>query len=78
MWKLLTNLIAVTGNLRKRGMQAITGCPVCRVEESKEHMAYQCGWTNAVWFGILGLRPNDQARPTLEEWIQDRRVEPCS
>lgn len=39
-WKLLTNSIAVLGNLRQRGMNVIIYCPVCGMEGDKKNIWY--------------------------------------
>lgn len=54
MWHLLSNVVAVQKNLRKRGMPVEEGCSICGTEETREHMIYGCGWTIAMWFDVLG------------------------
>lgn len=38
MWKLLSNVLAAMQNLRKRRMDVATNCPICGMEEDREHL----------------------------------------
>lgn len=65
-------------NLRKRGMNVSTICPICEIEEDREHVIYKFRWTEAVWFNISGLGASQHSRQSIEEWIQDRRNKLCT
>lgn len=73
MWSLLSDSLSVMQNLHKRGMNIQMSCPICGDIEDREHIVYRCGWTEVVWFGIMGIRAPQHVRPTIEEWIQDRK-----
>lgn len=79
MWKLVSNSITVMQNLRRQGINVTVNCLICGMEEDREHMIYKCSWMEEIRdLGILGLRTTQYSRPTIEEWIQDRRDETCN
>lgn len=53
-----------------------TNCSICGIEEVREHMLYKCWWTEAVWFGVLGLGPTHDSRQEYGDWMSDRREKP--
>lgn len=38
-------------------------------------MSFECGWTWAVWFGMLGIRGTNQTRRSMEQWLHERMIE---
>lgn len=46
MWRLVTNSIAVKGNLARRGVSTSPFCHICQVLETTEHAMFECSWTH--------------------------------
>lgn len=78
VWKMLTNSLFVRMNLVHRQMNVSPCCLMCGMNEDTEHMIYRCRWTDAVWFGTLGLTEGHKGRNTIGNWIMDRRNEPAA
>lgn len=75
IWKLATNSLAVRANQTRRRMEVSPYCHMCGMVEDTEHMVYRCAWTEAVWFGALGLPEEHKDNSTMEEWLMARRNE---
>lgn len=73
VWRLATNRVAVKDNLIRRRMQIDPGCPVCGDNETREHMATGCKWTEHVWRDMTGTRTSDSATVCKERWLDEQR-----
>lgn len=72
-WKLLSNAISIKGDLARRGMQIHTGCPICNVNETVEHLIWGCGWVHRVWYALLGLNDARDGCLNMKELLQKRQ-----
>lgn len=73
MWKLTTNTITVKSNLIRRDFLNVTpDCPICGKLETREHMLFECRWTHAVWFRMLGILGINQTGRSIEQWLHER------
>ncbi|KAI8547258.1 hypothetical protein RHMOL_Rhmol07G0180600 [Rhododendron molle] len=51
-WRACSNSLATKENLVRRKCGVSKGCPICGVvDESIEHVIFDCEWVRAVWFG---------------------------
>jgi ribonuclease HI/exonuclease III len=54
-WTLTHNCILTFSNLKKRGWEGPSRCPLCRAnEENTEHLLLECGYSREVWSLLLG------------------------
>jgi hypothetical protein len=57
-WALTHNSILTYNNLKKRGWEGPSRCPLCRDhEETPEHLLFECGYSKEVWSLLLGGVP---------------------
>lgn len=66
MWSLMSDSLPVMKNLHRRGMNVQMSCPVCGEVEEREHMAYKCEWTEAIWFGIMLIGATHHTRSNIK------------
>ena len=73
-WLELKRRILIGDNLKKRGMQNPSQCPLClSEEESMNHLLDECPFSSSLWdWGAVILHRSDRVRghpiQTLEEW----------
>eukprot|EP00253_Pinus_taeda_P019066 PITA_19066 len=66
-WTLAHNSILTGDNLRKRGMEGPTRCPLCiSEEETADHLLLLCPFAKAVWKGVLSSRADKIELPRRE------------
>lgn len=53
MWCLLSKAFAVKKEHEENGMSVEKGCLICGSKKTRKHVITGCGWTEAVWFGVL-------------------------
>eukprot|EP00253_Pinus_taeda_P024961 PITA_24961 len=75
-WMLAHNSILTGDNLRKRGMEGPSRCPLCiSEEETADHLLLLCPFAKAVWKGVLSSRVDKIELPRnvptlLHEWAK--------
>lgn len=75
-WTLAHNSILTGDNLRKRGMEGPSRCPLCMSEEETvDHLLLLCPFAKAVWKGALRSRADKVELPRnmpklLHEWAK--------
>eukprot|EP00253_Pinus_taeda_P009858 PITA_09858 len=75
-WTLAHNSILTGDNMRKRGMEGPSRCPLCiSKEETTDHLLLLCPFAKAVWKGVLSSRADKIELPRnvptlLHEWAK--------
>eukprot|EP00253_Pinus_taeda_P026904 PITA_26904 len=58
-WTVAHHSILTSDNLRRRGMEGPSRCPLCKSdEETSNHLLLQCPFAKEVWRGVLLLEPS--------------------
>jgi len=54
MWTLLKGKILTTDNLKKKGCEGLSHCPMCQgSEENIQHLCFGCPFARACWKGLV-------------------------
>jgi len=75
-WTLAHNSILTRDNMRKRGMEGPSRCPLCMSEEeTANHLMLLCPFSKVVWKGVLRSRADKVELPRnipnlLHEWAK--------
>ncbi|KAI8560463.1 hypothetical protein RHMOL_Rhmol04G0257600 [Rhododendron molle] len=69
-WRACSNSLATKENLVRRKCGVSKGCPICGVvDESIEHVIFDCEWVRAVWFGCnVYLNLNQENSSSIQKW----------
>jgi len=64
VWTLAHRSILAGENLRRRGWEGPSRCPLCtQEEENSDHLLLQCAYAKEVWHLVLGLKPQTVILP---------------
>lgn len=70
MWNIATNTLPTQLTLSTRGMPIHPLCPLCHVEESREHVFFGCPWATQVWRHHMSHLGIAMGRESMDQWLE--------